>query len=199
MGNHMGAARLLIRVCNNISLFPQNHTNIITSTIGECTQSGLKQNAYHWACVLIRPENIDQIPPKFKAKIEGIARRPVKAEDETEPLSACPNCGFSIPETRLDCPSCKSNLPFCCASGKHMVLSDWSSCPRCKMACNYSEMKRVLEAEPECPMCNQGVQPMELRLSDDANAEFRTLMELMKDSGPTGDEEEKKSDEGEDD
>ena len=40
---------------------------------------------------------------------------------------------------------------------------------------------------------------MELRLSDDANAEFRSLMELMQDSGPTGDEEEKKSDEGEDD
>ena len=110
MGNHLGAARLLIRVCNNISLFPQNHTNIITSTIGECTQSGLKQNAYHWACVLIRPENIDQIPPKFKTKIEGIARRPIKAEDEAEPLSPCPHCGFHIPETRLDCPSCKSVL-----------------------------------------------------------------------------------------
>jgi len=39
---------------------------------------------------------------------------------------------------------------------------------------------------------------MDLRLADDANQEFRALMELMKDSGPQGDEEEKKSDEGDD-
>lgn len=42
-GNHLGAARLLIRVCNNISLFPQNMSNIMTSCIGECSQSGLKR------------------------------------------------------------------------------------------------------------------------------------------------------------
>ena len=110
LGNHLGAARLLIRVCNNISLFPQNMTNVMTSCIGECSQSGLKRQAYHWACVLIRPENIDQIPPKFKSKIEGIARRPVKAEDEPELLTPCPACGFEIPEYKLDCPSCKQEI-----------------------------------------------------------------------------------------
>ena len=78
MGNHMGAARLLIRVCQNISLFPQNMTNILTTCIGECSQSNLKQQGYIWSCVLVRPEYVDNIPPKFKARIEGIARRPVK-------------------------------------------------------------------------------------------------------------------------
>lgn len=82
MNNHMGAARLLNRVCKNISQFPQNMTAIMTTSIGECTQAGLKQQAYQWACVLIRPENMDQIPPKFKTRIESIARRPVKQEDE---------------------------------------------------------------------------------------------------------------------
>jgi len=43
MGNHLGAARLLVRVCNSISLFPQNMSNIMTSCIGECAQSGLKR------------------------------------------------------------------------------------------------------------------------------------------------------------
>ena len=160
LGNHLGAARLLIRVCNNISLFPQNMTNVMTSCIGECSQSGLKRQAYHWACVLIRPENIDQIPPKFKSKIEGLARRPVKAEDEAEPLTPCPHCRFEIPETKLDCPSCGSILPFCLASGKHMVLQDYSKCPSCQMPCNYTEMKRVLEAEPICPMCSNEVMPI---------------------------------------
>jgi WD repeat-containing protein 19 len=42
MGDHLGAARLLTRVCENISQFPQNMTNIMTTTIGECSQSGLK-------------------------------------------------------------------------------------------------------------------------------------------------------------
>jgi WD repeat-containing protein 19 len=46
MNDHLGAARLLIRVCQNISQFPNNMVNIMTTTIGECSQSGLKQNAY---------------------------------------------------------------------------------------------------------------------------------------------------------
>jgi WD repeat-containing protein 19 len=46
MGDHLAAARLLSRVCENISQFPQNMTNIMTTTIGECSQSGLKQEAY---------------------------------------------------------------------------------------------------------------------------------------------------------
>ena len=189
LGNHLGAARLLIRVCNNISLFPQNMSNIMTSCIGECSQSGLKRQAYHWACVLIRPENIEQIPPKFKSKIEGIARRPVKAEDEPELLTPCPACGFEIPEYKLDCPSCKSLLPFCLASGKHMVIEDYSKSPGCGLPANYSELKRVLEAEPVCPMCATEVMPIQVKVSDDARAEFKELMALMKDSADAPDEE----------
>lgn len=43
MGDHLGAARLLNRVCSNISMFPNNWTNIMTTAIGECSQGGLKQ------------------------------------------------------------------------------------------------------------------------------------------------------------
>jgi len=154
----------------------------MTSCIGECSQSGLKRQAYHWACVLIRPENIEQIPPKFKSKIEGIARRPVKAEDEAEPLTPCPSCGFEIPETKLDCPSCKNLLPFCLASGKHMILQDYSKCPNCLMPCNHTEMKRVLEGEPICPICSTEVMPIQVKISEDAETEFKELMTLMKDS-----------------
>eukprot|EP00806_Schmidingerella_arcuata_P004714 Macronucleus_5278.p1 GENE.Macronucleus_5278~~Macronucleus_5278.p1 ORF type:complete len:175 (+),score=54.47 Macronucleus_5278:1-525(+) len=155
---------------------------VMTSCIGECTQAGLKRAAYQWACVLIRPENIDQIPAKFKSKIESVARRPVKTEDENEPLTQCPVCRFEIPETKLDCPSCKSLLPFCLASGKHLILQDYSKCPSCLMPCNYTEMKRMLEAEPVCPMCAAEVMPMQVKISEDAEAEFKELMQLMKDS-----------------
>lgn len=154
----------------------------MTTCIGECMQAGLKRNAYQQACVLIRPENIDQIPPKFKSKVEGLARRPVKTEDEAEPLTPCPYCNFEIPETTLECPSCKKTLPFCVASGKHIVMKDLSKCPRCDMACNYTDMKRLLENEPICPTTGIEVNPIELKLADDPQKEFKELMDLMKDS-----------------
>lgn len=130
--------------------------------------------------------------PKFKKKVEATARKPVKGEDEPEPLSACPFCQFKIPETQLECPSCKNNLPFCIASGKHMVLSDWSSCPSCKMCCLYPDMKRILEADPTCPMCEQNVAPMSLKISDDPQTEFKALVALMKD--PTDNQQEEEGD-----
>jgi len=121
------------------------------------------------------------VNPKFKKKVESIARKPVKSEDEPEILTPCPHCNFEIPETQLECPNCKNNLPFCMASGKHMVLSDWTSCPQCKMAANYTELKKVLEAEPLCPMCNGNVPPMSVKISDDPQADFKALINLMKD------------------
>lgn len=156
----------------------------MTTTIGECSQAGLKQAAYQWACVLIRPENIDNIPPKFKTKIEQIARKPIRQDDPPEPLSPCPYCRFNIPETRLDCPQCKRNIPFCAASGKHMVLTEWSNCPHCLMCCNYTDMKRCLESEQTCPICEKPTAPMSVTISQNAEAEFKALVELMKDSGP---------------
>jgi len=199
LGNHLGAARLLVRVCQNISQFPQNSTNILTSCVGECSQSNLKQQAYIWSCMLVRPEHVDNIPSKYKTKIEGIARRPVKQEDDPEPLAPCPFCKFEIPESRLDCPSCKHNLPFCSASGKHMVLSEWSSCPKCMMCCNYNELKRYLESEQQCPMCEANVSPMDIMIADDPASEFKMMMSLMKDSGKHPDEESKDDEDDESD
>ena len=142
----------------------------------------------------MRPEYIDQVNPKFKKKVEGIARKPVKVDDDPEPLSPCPYCSYQIPETSLECPQCKNNLPFCIASGKHMIISEWSSCPCCKMVANYSDFKRVLESEPLCPMCEESVMPMAVKLSDTAEADFKALANLMKD--PT--EKKEEVDEGED-
>jgi len=68
-----------------------------------------------------------------------------------------------------------------------MRLSDWTSCPQCKMCANYSDLKRVLEAEPVCPMCAGNVPPMSVKISDDPAADFKALINLMKD--PTDKEE----------
>ncbi len=67
------------------------------------------------------------------------------------------------------------------ASGKHMLLNDWSCCPICKMCANYSELKKVVENEPVCPMCEQPVAPMAIKIAEDPAAEFKSLVNLMKD------------------
>ena len=87
MNNHMGAARMLCRVSENISKFPSNMVNILTSCVAECAKAGLQQAAFQWSCVLIRPENRNQIPPAFVKRVEAIARKPVKQDDEVEKLS----------------------------------------------------------------------------------------------------------------
>lgn len=62
-----------------------------------------------------------------------------------------------------------------------MILNEWSVCPACKMCANYSEFKKVLENEQVCPMCDQHVPPMQVKICEDPAAEFKTLINLMKD------------------
>lgn len=69
-----------------------------------------------------------------------------------------------------------------------MILSDWTSCPHCKMCANFSDFKRVLEASPECPMCEAHVPPMSIKISDDPQSEFKALVTLMKDPTETKEE-----------
>lgn len=65
-----------------------------------------------------------------------------------------------------------------------MVLKEWSCCPSCKMPGNYSDLKRLLEADPTCPMCEQNVPAISITLSSDPEAEFKALTALMKETGP---------------
>lgn len=48
-----------------------------------------------------------------------------------------------------------------------MILSDWSTCPKCKMCANYTDFKKLLEVDAFCPMCEQHVPPMDLKISND--------------------------------
>ena len=47
---------------------------ILTSTVIECQRSGLKNSAFSYAAVLMRPEYRDKIDIKYKKKIEVIVR-----------------------------------------------------------------------------------------------------------------------------
>jgi WD repeat-containing protein 19 len=162
LNDHVLAARLLCRVANFISLFPKHTVPILTSVVMECARCGLKAAAYQWSLTLMKPENRTQISDKYKKKIEDIARKPPKTSDDPEPTNPCPFCKNPILELDIDCSSCKNCIPFCIASGKHMVLNEWSCCPACKLPAILPELTRVIQSEPTCPMCEVAIDPTKL-------------------------------------
>ena len=88
---HDDAAKILDRVCKNISQFPSHAVNILTTAVIEATRANYKSLAYQWAVVLMRPEYRQQINEKFKNKSENIARKPIKEEME-DTKTPCPFC-----------------------------------------------------------------------------------------------------------
>ncbi|NWX33087.1 WDR19 protein, partial [Notiomystis cincta] len=165
-GDHMKGARMLIRVANNISKFPSHIVPILTSAVIECHRAGLKNSAFSFAAMLMRPEYRSKIDPKYKKKIETMVRRRDTTETE-EPTTACPYCAFQLPECELLCPSCKNSLPYCIATGRHMVRDDWTVCPRCDFPALYSEFKSMLQTENMCPMCSERINIVDLKKIND--------------------------------
>ncbi|XP_034043414.1 WD repeat-containing protein 19 isoform X2 [Thalassophryne amazonica] len=136
--DHLKAARMLIRVSNNISKFPTYVVPILTSTVIECHRAKLRNSAFSFAAMLMRPEYRSNIDSKYRTKIEDMVRRPDTSELEEE-TTPCPFCGFQLPQTELLCVSCKNNLPYCIATGRHMLKEDWSVCPHCEFPALYSQ------------------------------------------------------------
>ncbi|GMH41872.1 hypothetical protein BSKO_09782 [Bryopsis sp. KO-2023] len=155
--NHMTGARLLIRVAQNVSKFPAHTVNILVSTVIECHRAGLKETAFEYASMLMRPEYRQQIVAPYKRKIENLVRKP-DHEKDVEPLSSeCPYCNAPGNEMDLQCHNCQNIIPFCIASGKRMVLSDWSECPSCNFPARALEIHNLLTVQPSCPMCLKDV------------------------------------------
>ncbi|XP_078047935.1 intraflagellar transport protein Oseg6 [Augochlora pura] len=158
--DHLRGARMLIRVANNISKFPSHIVPILTSTVIECQRAGLKNAAFNFAAMLMRPEYRNQIDAKYSKKIEAIVRKPPKSkdnEDEDEPLTPCPYCKSKLAETEITCDKCKNTIPFCIATGRHIVEHDFTTCPQCDFPAIKSEYLRIIETEGVCPMCSEKV------------------------------------------
>ncbi|XP_045406491.1 WD repeat-containing protein 19 isoform X1 [Lemur catta] len=176
-GDHMKGARMLIRVANNISKFPSHIVAILTSTVIECHRAGLKNSAFSFAAMLMRPEYRNKIDAKYKKKIEAMVRRPDTSETE-EAMTPCPFCEFLLPECELLCPGCKNNIPYCIATGRHMLKDDWTVCPHCDFPALYSEFKTMLNTESTCPMCSERLNCTQLRKLSDCTQHLRTEVEL---------------------
>ncbi|KAI1887644.1 hypothetical protein AGOR_G00192430 [Albula goreensis] len=168
-GDHLKGARMLIRVSNNISKFPSHIVPILTSAVIECHRAGLKNSSFSFAAMLMRPEYRNKIDIKYKKKIEAMVRRPDTSELEEE-TTPCPYCGFSLPECELLCPGCKNNLPYCIATGRHMVKEDWSVCPHCNFPALHSELLALLETESVCPMCSENLNANQVKKIADCSS-----------------------------
>ncbi|XP_037685531.1 WD repeat-containing protein 19 isoform X2 [Choloepus didactylus] len=174
--DHMKGARMLIRVANNISKFPSHIVPILTSTVIECHRAGLKNSAFSFAAMLMRPEYRSKIDVKYKKKIEAMVRRPDTSETE-EVTTPCPFCEFLLPECELLCPGCKNNIPYCIATGRHMLKDDWTVCPHCDFPALYSEFKIMLNTESTCPMCSERLNFAQLKKISDSTQYLQTEVE----------------------
>lgn len=168
-GDHLKGARMLIRVSSNISKFPAHVVPILTSAVIECHRAGLKNSAFSFAAMLMRPEYRNDIDSKYRKKIEAMVRRPDTSELEEE-TTPCPFCGFQLPQNELLCISCKNNLPYCIATGRHMLKEDWSICPHCEFPALYSQFMLLLETETVCPMCSESLSVKQIKKITDCSA-----------------------------
>lgn len=138
----------------------------------ECHRAGLKNAAFNFAAMLMRPEYRGQVDAKYSKKIEAIVRKPPRTKDienEDEPLTPCPYCKSRVPETEVTCDKCKNTIPFCIATvrlfnlslinekrrerrrsfnrfyrlqGRHIVEDDFTVCPHCDFPALRSEFLR---------------------------------------------------------
>ncbi|XP_049865142.1 WD repeat-containing protein 19 isoform X2 [Pectinophora gossypiella] len=170
-GRHDLAARLLLRTATEVSFFPtqQHQVSILTSTVIECSRAGLKHQAYNWARVLMQPEYRSQIDSKYAKKIESVVRHAPRGAPPPEPEAPCPQCGGALPSAELRCSRCEADLPFCLATGLHIVKDDLTACPECDFPAIMSEFVEILQEEGKCPMCGENVDHRRLVKIDDAS------------------------------
>lgn len=183
---HEGAARMALRVARAITRFPAHVVPILTSTVIECQRAGMRKSAFAYACVLMQPGHRESVEVKYRKKIEALVRRPSEEELQEE-ATPCPFCEAPTPAYDLACSTCKSGVPFCVLTGRHMVAHDCTACPSCRFPALYTAMEALLArskagttppgtadqpggpgaaaAEPAvCPMCAEDISALPLSL-----------------------------------
>ena len=92
-------------------------------------------------------------------------------EGEEAPKSTpCPFCSYAVPESELRCPQCKNSLPYCVATGLHVIATDLAVCSSCKFPGFRSELLRMAQGGEDCPMCGNA---MDEKLLTSVNPRYR--------------------------
>ena len=109
----------------------------------------------------------------MKLFISETRKRPKKGDGEGEeaPKSTpCPFCSYAVPESELRCPQCKNSLPYCVATGLHVIATDLAVCSSCKFPGFRSELLRMAQGGEDCPMCGNA---MDEKLLTSINPRYR--------------------------
>eukprot|EP01065_Artemidia_motanka_P034939 TRINITY_DN4291_c0_g1_i2.p1 TRINITY_DN4291_c0_g1~~TRINITY_DN4291_c0_g1_i2.p1 ORF type:complete len:1462 (+),score=461.23 TRINITY_DN4291_c0_g1_i2:98-4483(+) len=205
LNDHECAARMLIRVSKNIDKFPKHKVSILSSAVLECNKVGFDKSAYQYAKRLVS-EHRQDIAEKHRKKIETIVRKPgyyskqqpapesitekrkkvseADLLDPPESTSPCPFCGAAVTDTMLDCPRCRAIIPYCIASGRHMVLDDWCNCPSCHFPALHSVYSTLIRHGEPCPMCESEIRNEDVRLVH--NPDPRLVLGGMLEAGSAG-------------
>lgn len=191
LNDHSSAARMLIRVAKSISKFPSHVVPILTSTVIECHRSNLRNSAFEYACTLMRPEHRSQVQAQYVRKIEQIVRRPDKTEEEEASSPSPYDPKTMVLDTQLECPSTRNIIPYCIATGRHVVLHDMCVCPSCAFPALYTAFTKLVDQSEEhlCPMCNQQITLSTIRKmeEDEAAAWLKKFRErVAKEEGDKG-------------
>ena len=158
----------MIRIVNNISKFPSRKNSklfislfnfffsfsdtipILTSAVVECQRANLKKHSLQFAITLMKPEYRDRIEPKFKKKFEALVRKSAGHREvlnnseinENGNLTPCPFCDNELLETDLTCFNCRNTIPFCIATGHHLIKNDLTYCPSCHFPSIFTHLIR---------------------------------------------------------
>lgn len=119
-------------------------------------RSGMKKSAFSTASILCRPENRASLDPKYKRMVEQIIRKP-DDEEIPEERTPCPFCDFPTPVSEVECTNCKGKIPYCIASGYHIIKQDLCKCPNCGFNAIMSKLKTFIEKNGTCPMCSANI------------------------------------------
>lgn len=183
IGDHTNAALMLLRVAKNIQQFPAHIVPILTSVVIECQRAKMTQEAYQYACMLMRPEHRPQVADQYKKKIENIVRKPAASEPGAGDAQApCMYCGGNLGTAQLDCPMCQNISPFCIVSGMRMLKDDWTTCPSCNFPAKRTCFLEALATVEQCPMCDDAVKAEDLPIVNDPAsliAEYKSLFQTV--------------------
>ncbi|OAF70691.1 WD repeat-containing protein 19 [Intoshia linei] len=150
--NHMLAARLLIRIANNISKFNKHSVKILTFAVLQCNYANLNKSAFKFAATLLQPDKKEYIDKKHRKMIELVVRKQ-KSIQILPTKSPCCYCKEAFDEMELLCPKCEKHLPYCIITGCHYSVTEILECPNCHYGSYKCTFEEYLENVNECPMC----------------------------------------------
>jgi len=127
----------------------------------------------------MKTEYREQIDVKFKRKIETLVHKSAGSQLKTEDSSQvdathtpCPYCDNEVIDTELLCDNCRNTIPlaipFCIATGLHIVANDLTVCPNCQFPAILSQLLKILATEKTCPMCNTAINTSNIVRLEDA-------------------------------